>query len=128
VQPAPAHRRAPRRRAPPRGKNPSSPCTSTETRPANAANGTARQFSLTATRTTPVPHFPAFDHTPPRPDRLLDSRPLRDVSAVDLVIERVEPSSGVGLGRPVERSLQFSDFVLLGSPSHLWHSPALPYA
>ena len=36
-------------------------------------------------------------------------RPLQNVSAVDLVIERVEPSSGIGLGRPVERSLQFSD-------------------
>ena len=32
-------------------------------------------------------------------------RPLQDISAVDLVIERVEPTSGVGLGRPVERSL-----------------------
>jgi hypothetical protein len=38
----------------------------------------------------------------------------------------MEPSPGVGLGRPVERSLQFSDLVLLGGPSHKWHSPALP--
>jgi hypothetical protein len=38
----------------------------------------------------------------------------------------VEPSFGVGLGRPVERPLQFSDSVLLGGRSHLWHSPALP--
>ena len=45
-------------------------------------------------------------------------RPLQDVPAVDLVVERVEPSSGIGLGRPVKRSLQFSDFVLLGGPSH----------
>src|SRR5437773_2198057 len=45
-------------------------------------------------------------------------RPLQNVSAVDLVVERVEPSSGIGLGRPVKRSLQFSDFVLLGGPSH----------
>jgi hypothetical protein len=36
-------------------------------------------------------------HRPPRP--------LQDVPAVDLVIERVEPPSGIGLGRPVERSL-----------------------
>jgi hypothetical protein len=36
-------------------------------------------------------------------------RPLQDVPAVDLVIERVEPSSGIGLGRPVQRPLQFSD-------------------
>jgi hypothetical protein len=53
-------------------------------------------------------------------------RPLQDVPAVDLVIERVEPTFGIGLGRPVERSLQFSDCVLLGGPSHLWHSPTLP--
>ncbi len=33
---------------------------------------------------------------------------------------------GVGLGRPVERPLQFSDSVLLGGRSHRWHSPALP--
>jgi hypothetical protein len=37
----------------------------------------------------------------------------------------VEPSPGIGLGRPVERSLQFSDLVLLGGPSHGWHSPAV---
>jgi hypothetical protein len=35
--------------------------------------------------------------------------PLQNVPAIDLVIERVEPASGVGLGRPVERSLQISD-------------------
>ena len=35
------------------------------------------------------------------------------------VLERVEPSCGIGLGRTVERSLQFSDLVLLGGPSHL---------
>src|SRR5438034_8761983 len=45
---------------------------------------------------------------------------------MDFVVERVEPSFGVGLGRPVERPLQFSDFVLLGGRSHFWHSPALP--
>jgi hypothetical protein len=55
-------------------------------------------------------------------------RPLQDVPAVNLVIERVEPSPGIGLGRPVKRSLQFSDFVLPGGPSHFWHSPALPCA
>jgi hypothetical protein len=32
-------------------------------------------------------------------------RPLQDVPAMDLVIERVETSLGIGLGRPVERSL-----------------------
>ena len=44
--------------------------------------------------------------------------PLQNVPAMDLVIERVEPTSRIGLGRPVERSLQFSDFVLPGGPSH----------
>src|SRR6266540_3769229 len=53
-------------------------------------------------------------------------RPLQDVPAMDFVVERVEPSPGVGLGRPVERPLQFSDSILLGGASHLWHSPALP--
>ena len=52
-------------------------------------------------------------------------RPLQDVPAVDLVVERVEPSSGIGLGRPVERALQFLDLVI-GGPSHSGHSPALP--
>jgi hypothetical protein len=45
-------------------------------------------------------------------------RPLQDVSAVDLVVERMKPSPRVGLGRPVQRSLQFSDLVLLGGASH----------
>jgi hypothetical protein len=37
---------------------------------------------------------------------------------MDLVIERVESSPGIGLGRPVKRSPQFSDLVLLDGPSH----------
>ena len=52
----------------------------------------------------------------PRPGGLVDARravvaahltprPLQDVPAVDLVIQRVEPSSGIGLGRPVKRML-----------------------
>ena len=45
-------------------------------------------------------------------------RTLQNVPAVELVVERVEPSPGIGLGRPVKRSLQFSDLVLLGGPSH----------
>ena len=56
----------------------------------------------------------------------LPPRPLQDVPAVDLVVERVEASPGIGLGRPVERSLQFSGSFLLGGPSHFWHSPAFP--
>ena len=53
-------------------------------------------------------------------------RTLQHVPAVDLVIERVEPSPGIGLGRPVKRSLQFSNLVCFSGPSHLWHSPILP--
>jgi retron-type reverse transcriptase len=36
-------------------------------------------------------------------------RPPHDVPAVDLVIQRVESSSGIGLGRPVKRMLQSTD-------------------
>jgi hypothetical protein len=35
----------------------------------------------------------------------LPPRPLQDVAANDLVIERVEPPSEIGLGRPLKRSL-----------------------
>jgi hypothetical protein len=45
-------------------------------------------------------------------------RALQHVPTEDLVIERVEPSIRVSLGRPVECSLQFSDLVLPGGPSH----------
>ncbi len=33
-------------------------------------------------------------------------------------MKRVEPSPGIGLGRPVKRSLQNLDLVLLGGTSH----------
>ena len=56
----------------------------------------------------------------------LPPRPLQDVPAEELVVERVEASPGIGLGRPVQRSLQFSDLVLLGGHSHDRHSPAFP--
>jgi hypothetical protein len=60
-------------------------------------------------------------------------RPLQDISAGELVVQRVEPSSGIGLGRPVQRMLQGTDRVegpgLLdahrGGTSHHGHSPAL---
>jgi hypothetical protein len=48
----------------------------------------------------------------------LEPRALQHVPAMDLVIQRVEPSPGVGLGRPVQRSLQFSDLVVPGGTSH----------
>src|SRR5437764_12433804 len=51
-------------------------------------------------------------------DANLIPRTHHNVPAVDLVVDRVEPSPGIVLGRPVERSLQFSDFVLPGGPSH----------
>ncbi len=41
----------------------------------------------------------------------LRPRPLQDVPAVDLVVERVEPSSGIGLGRTVKLALQGTDRV-----------------
>jgi len=37
--------------------------------------------------------------------------PLQDVAADDLVMKRMKPSPGISLGRPVERSLQFSDVI-----------------
>ena len=42
-------------------------------------------------------------------------RPLQDVPAMDLVPERVEPSPGIGLGRPVQRMLQ--------GPNRVHHGP-----
>src|SRR5664279_549642 len=42
-------------------------------------------------------------------------RPLQDISAIDLVPERVEPSPGIGLGRPVQRMLQ--------GPNRIHHGP-----
>jgi len=52
-------------------------------------------------------------------------RALQNVPAMDLVMKRVKPSPGIGLGRPVERALQFYDLVYFNGPSHR-HSPALP--
>jgi hypothetical protein len=58
-------------------------------------------------------------------------RPLQDVPAGELVVQRVEPSSGIGLGRPVQCMLQGTDRVELldaniwGGTSHDGHSPAL---
>ena len=46
----------------------------------------------------------------------LHPRPPQDVSAVDLVPQRVEPSPGIGLGRPVKRMLQGTDRIR-GRPS-----------
>ena len=41
----------------------------------------------------------------------LAPRPLQHVPAVDLVIQRMESSFGIGLGRPVQRVLQGTDRV-----------------
>ena len=38
-------------------------------------------------------------------------RPVQHVAAVDLVEQRMEPSAGIGLGRPVKRMLKRSDSV-----------------
>ena len=53
---------------------------------------------------------------------------LQHVPAMDLVIERVEPSSGVGLGRPVKRPLQDLDLVCCGGTSHEGTHRTLPCA
>jgi hypothetical protein len=44
---------------------------------------------------------------------------LQHVPALDLVMKRVEPSPGIGFGRPVQRALQVSDLVYFGGPSHV---------
>jgi N-terminal domain of anti-restriction factor ArdC len=56
----------------------------------------------------------------------LNPRALQNVPAIDLVVERVEPSPGISLGRPVQRSLQSLDTVLLGGPSHEGTHPPFP--
>ena len=52
-----------------------------------------------------------------------DPRPPQDVFAVDLVPQRMEPSSRIGLGRPVEHMLQCADPVASdsrqGGPSRI---------
>jgi hypothetical protein len=40
-----------------------------------------------------------------------DPRAPQHVTAADLVIQRVEPTSGIGLGRPVQRMLQGTDRI-----------------
>jgi site-specific DNA recombinase len=40
-----------------------------------------------------------------------DPRAPQNIAAADLVIQRVEPTSGIGLGRPVQRMLQGTDRV-----------------
>jgi len=42
----------------------------------------------------------------------IDPRPLQDVSAIELVRKRVEPSPGISLGRPVKRMLQGTNRVI----------------
>ena len=53
----------------------------------------------------------------------LDPRPLQDVPAMDLVLKRVEPSPGIGLGRPVKRMLQGTDRVPSPGPRSGGTSP-----
>ena len=47
----------------------------------------------------------------------LNPRAPQDVPAIDLVIQRVEPSSGIGLGRPVQRMLQGTDRIGRDAPA-----------
>jgi hypothetical protein len=56
-------------------------------------------------------------------------RTPQDVSAIDLVPQRMKPSPGVSLGRPVKRTLQGTDRICgnrshSGGTSHFGHSPS----
>ena len=64
-----------------------------------------RRWSVGRCRPRPCWRAPAPTPTPRRPC----GRPCHRARGT---------SSGIGLGRPVERSLQFSDFERLGGPSH----------
>ena len=46
-----------------------------------------------------------------------DPRPLQNVTAADLVIQRVESPPGIGLGRPVQRMLQGTDRIGRDTPA-----------
>jgi site-specific DNA recombinase len=46
-----------------------------------------------------------------------DPRAPQDITAADLVIQRVEPTSGIGLGRPVQRMLQGTDRISRDTPA-----------
>ena len=48
--------------------------------------------------------------------RTVNPRPLQDVSAKDLVPQRVKPSPGIGLGRPVQRMLQGTNRIYKHGP------------
>src|SRR6185312_707896 len=47
----------------------------------------------------------------------LGPRAPQNVTAADLVIQRVESSSGIGLGRPVQRMLQGTDRIGRDTPA-----------
>ena len=46
-----------------------------------------------------------------------DPRAPQDITAADLVIQRVEPTPGIGLGRPVQRMLQGTDRIGRDTPA-----------
>ncbi len=46
-----------------------------------------------------------------------DPRAPQHVTTADLVIQRVDPTSGIGLGRPVQRMLQGTDRIPVSWPS-----------
>ncbi len=46
-----------------------------------------------------------------------DPRAPQDIPAADLVIQRVEPPPGIGLGRPVQRMLQGTDRISRDTPA-----------
>jgi hypothetical protein len=73
-------------------------------RPSNRACGSPAHGS-------PTPFTGGVRPEPARPGWAWVRRRFQDVPAVDLVIQRVESSSGISLGRPVKRMLQGTDRV-----------------
>src|SRR5674476_328455 len=73
-------------------------------RPSNRACGSPAHGS-------PTPFTGGVRPEPARPGWAWVRRRFQDIPAVDLVIQRVESSSGISLGRPVKRMLQGTDRV-----------------
>jgi hypothetical protein len=73
-----------------------------------------RSLSSPSSRSTPYSSTPArviFDARCAVIPAHLGPRAPQDITAADLVIQRVEPASGIGLGRPVQRMLYGTDRV-----------------
>ena len=74
-------------------------------RAASSSSSRVTPYSSTSARVVPsMPGAPSLRRT-------VDPRTPQDVPAQDLVPQRVEPSPGIGLGRPVQRMLQGTNLV-----------------